>query len=156
MTNGKPGANKAVDNRLVTMSVRETRLLSKLPAKGSVAFTLLMVGLVILVFISPFAVRWIAKSGKDWSLLSNVGQTYGFAAALLAGLAFTAIAISIFYQARQTTIAQLQAARTFQLELFSLAYEHRDLQEVWSRSIDRPYSEWRKTTYMNLISCIFE
>jgi hypothetical protein len=133
------------------MPGRRTNLSHKLPVKNGIGFISLMAALVILVFASPFAVRWIAESGKDWSLLSSVGQTYGFAAALLAGLAFAAIAISLFYQARQTTVAQLQAARTFQLELFRLAYEHPDLQDTWYRSDELPLGEWRKRTYINLV-----
>lgn len=120
-------------------------------AKNSITFTLLISALIVLVFASPFAVRWIASKGSNWNLLSNVGQTYGLAAALLSGLAFLAIAISLFYQSRQTTISQLQAARTLQLELFKMAYEHPDLQESWSRSLDLPYPEWRKRSYMNLV-----
>jgi Family of unknown function (DUF6082) len=119
--------------------------------RSGITFALLLAALVVLVFASPFAVRWIAGWRFDWNLLSNVGQAYGFAAALLSGLALTAIGISLFYQARQTTIAQLQAARTLQLELLKLAYEHPDLQEGWSRSVDLPYAEWRKRTYMNLV-----
>ena len=97
------------------MPRRGIKLSLKLPAKNNIAFILLMAALVVLVLMSPFAVRWIASSGRDWGLLSSVGETYGFAAALLAGLAFVAIAISLYYQARQTTVAQLQAARTYQL-----------------------------------------
>jgi hypothetical protein len=114
-------------------------------------FTLLMITLISLVLASPLAVRWISSSRENWSILSDVGQTYGFAAALLSGLAFLGIAISIFYQGRQITVSQLQATRTLQLELLKLAYEHPDLQESWSRSLDVPYPEWRKRTYMNLI-----
>jgi Family of unknown function (DUF6082) len=118
---------------------------------NSITFAFLTIALILLVLASPFAVRWIANGGGNWSLLSNVGQTYGFAAALLSGLAFLGIAISIFYQGRQITVSQLQATRTLQLELLKLAYEHPDLQEAWGRSLDAPYLEWRKRTYMNLI-----
>jgi len=120
-------------------------------AGNKITFTLLVVALISLVIASPFAVRWISGSRENWSILSDVGQTYGFAAALLSGLAFLGIAISIFYQGRQITVSQLQATRTLQLELLKLAYEHPDLQESWSRSLDVPYPEWRKRTYMNLI-----
>jgi hypothetical protein len=120
------------------------------PGSGT-TFALLLAALVILVFASPLAVRWIASWGFHWNLLSNVGQAYGFAAALLSGLALAAIGISLFFQSRQTRIAQLQAARTLQLELFKLAYEHPDLQEGWSPRVDVPYLEWRKRSYMNLV-----
>ena len=69
----------------------------------------------------------------------------------VAGLALLTIGISLFQGRRQTRIAQLQAARTTQLELFKLAYEYPDLQEGWGRSVDLPYEEWRKRTYLNLI-----
>jgi Family of unknown function (DUF6082) len=118
---------------------------------NKITFTMLMIALISLVLASPLAVRWISGSRENWGILSDVGQTYGFAAALLSGLAFLGIAISIFYQGRQITVSQLQATRMLQLELLKLAYEHPDLQESWSRSLDVPYPEWRKRTYMNLI-----
>ena len=120
-------------------------------ARNEITFTLLTIALISLVLASPFAVGWISGSRENWSTLSDVGQTYGFAAALLSGLAFLGIAISIFYQGRQITVSQLQATRTLQLELLKLAYEQPDLRESWGRSLDIPYPEWRKRTYMNLI-----
>jgi hypothetical protein len=138
--------------KAVAMQPTETiRPTHKWYTRNSITFTLLIAALIVLVLASPFAVRWLAGNRSDWGLLSNVGQTYGFAAALLSGLALLTIAISLSYQSRQTTISQLQAARTLQLELFKMAYEHPDLQESWSSSLDLTYPEWRKRSYMNLI-----
>ena len=118
----------------------------------NITFSVLVAAIVIiLVFASPFVVRWIATLQKNWTLLSNVGQTYGFAAALLSGLAFIAIAVSLVYQARQIKIAQLQAARTFQLEIFKLAFEQPDLASTWPLNLELHPSDRRKRTYMNLV-----
>jgi hypothetical protein len=89
--------------------------------------------------------------GIDWQQVGDVGQAYGGVSAILAGLAFLAVAVSLLMQARQTRVAQLQAAHAMRLELFRLAYEHPDLQEGWSRSVDLPYPEWRLRTYVNLV-----
>lgn len=136
---------------MVVRKIRISRPERNWRAGNKIAFTLLTAALIFLVLASPLAVRWIAGSRENWILLGNVGQTYGFVSAFLSGLAFLGIAISIFYQGRQITVSQLQATRTLQLELLKLSYEHPDLQESWSRSLDTPYPEWRKRTYMNLI-----
>src|ERR1035438_6795067 len=45
-------------------------------------------GIVALVAVSPLALRMIGSlPGMDWARLSNIGQTYGAASALLTGLA---------------------------------------------------------------------
>lgn len=69
----------------------------------------------------------------------------------LSALGLIAIAVSLLLQVRQTKILQTQAVMTHQLELLRLAYENPDLQEGWSRSVDLPYDQWRRRTYMNLI-----
>jgi hypothetical protein len=132
-------------------NLRKFEFPRKLVATNRIVTVLIVSAVIVLVLASPFAVRWIATFQRSWVVLSNVGQTYGFAASLLSGLAFIAIGVSLFYQAHQTRIAQLQTTRTFQLELFKLAFDHPDLQSSWSRSVDLPYSEWRKTVYINLI-----
>jgi hypothetical protein len=80
-----------------------------------------------------------------------VGQAYGLASAILSGLALLSVAASLLFQARQTKVSQMQAARMLQLELFALAYEHPDLREGWSPDPRLSPAEWRKRTYMNLI-----
>lgn len=122
------------------------------------SLTVLAIALILLILVSPIVLFWIAAGGIagpfkeiDWQLVGNVGQAYGGVSAILAGLAFLAVAVSLLMQARQARVAQLQAAHAMQLELFRLAYEHPDLQEGWSRSVDLPYPEWRLRTYVNLV-----
>lgn len=123
----------------------------RFPGKNHTTLVVVVTSIVILVMASPVAARWIGTWRTNWNLIGNVGQAYGFASALLSGLALLSIGTALFYQARQTKATQLQAARTMQLELFALAYNHPDLQAGWSRSIDVPYPEWRKRTYINLV-----
>jgi Family of unknown function (DUF6082) len=66
-------------------------------------------------------------------------------------LSVLAVLISLNLQRNQTRISQLQQARSNQLELFRLAYEHADLQQGWGDFLDVPYPEWRVRTYMNLV-----
>jgi hypothetical protein len=81
-------------------------------------------GLVLLVAASPVALRWVARHGKGWDVLGNVGQTYGGASAVLSGLALCGVAVSLILQRRQTQIAQLYSARQHQLNLARLALDH--------------------------------
>lgn len=131
--------------------VLKVRLVRNKHLANRVLVVFLVVIVVVLVLVSPVVVKLISGKKENWYLLSSVGQTYGFAAALLSGIALLGVAASIFYQNRQNSIAQLQASRTMQMELMRMAYEIPELQESWSKSINVSYSEWRKRTYMNLI-----
>jgi hypothetical protein len=123
----------------------------RLPEKSSTTLVVVVTSIVVLVLASPIVAGWIGTWRTNWSLLGDVGQAYGLASALLSGIALLSIGTALFYQARQTRATQLQAVRMMQLELFRLAYDHPDLQNGWSRSVDIPYPEWRQRTYVNLV-----
>ena len=99
--NGATIRAEAVKKRLRIIAVpTKIEFPRKLVVKNGIVAVLIVGAVIVLVLVSPFAVRWIATSQRDWVLLSNVRQTYGFAAALfLSGLAFIATAVSLFYQA---------------------------------------------------------
>jgi hypothetical protein len=116
-----------------------------------VAISVLVVIAGGMVAGSPVAMGWLATLREDWNTLSDVGQTYGLASAVLSGIALVSIGLSLAQQAKQTKIAQLQAARAMQMELFSMAYEHPELRVGWGASLQLPHLEWRQSTYTNLV-----
>jgi hypothetical protein len=64
-----------------------------------IALTAFVLGSILL---SPLLLRQIAKlGGVDWAKLSNIGQTYGAASAILSALAVGGVAISLFLQANR-------------------------------------------------------
>jgi hypothetical protein len=55
-----------------------------------------LIGTLGIVFLSPLALTWLPEDdGPDWSKLSNIGQTYGAASAVLAVLALAGVAVSL-------------------------------------------------------------
>jgi hypothetical protein len=59
-------------------------------------------GGLALILLSPLALSWLdTLAGVNWSRLSEIGQTYGAASAILATLAFGGVAVSVFLQAQQ-------------------------------------------------------
>jgi hypothetical protein len=81
-------------------------------------------GVVLLVAASPFVLRWIARSADDWTLLSEVGQAYGGASAILSALALCGITVSLILQWRQTRVTQLYSARHHHLDLSRLVLDN--------------------------------
>jgi hypothetical protein len=77
-------------------------------------------------------------------------------AGLASGIGLAVLGVSVLVQARQARIAQLQAVRMHQFELFRLAYEQTDLQNVLGRTSEMGPAEWRQHTYLNLIFRHFE
>ncbi|MQA26846.1 MAG: hypothetical protein GEU94_15610 [Micromonosporaceae bacterium] len=61
--------------------------------------TLLATVAAIMVLLSPLALPLLGDDGgTDWSLLSNIGQTYGAVSALLAALALGGVVGSLVLQ----------------------------------------------------------
>src|SRR5215471_21034949 len=93
-----------------------TQLMKPLPSSRSVSwsvptirktavyltFLVITLGSLALVLISPILLRQLDRiKGIDWSLLSNIGQTYGAASAILSAVALIGISISLLVQVRQ-------------------------------------------------------
>jgi hypothetical protein len=91
---------------------------------------LLIAGVLSLILVSPLLLRQLAKiKGIDWTNLSNIGQTYGAASAILSAVALIGIALSLFIQARQAKIERVRITRERQMELLRIIL---DAPEVYS------------------------
>ena len=66
-------------------------------------------GLLSLVLFSPLLLRELTHvKGIDWQQLSNVGQTYGAASAILSGIALVGVVFSLLVQARQAKTERIR------------------------------------------------
>jgi hypothetical protein len=77
-----------------------------------------------LIILSPSAIRLLADTRSDWSLLSDVGQTYQGIAAVLAGMAFCGVALSLLLQWRQNHLTQIIASKERHQELLRFTLEN--------------------------------
>jgi hypothetical protein len=121
-------------------------------ARSIAIFLTITVGLGLVV-LSPLALRELNTFGNvDWSRLSEIGQTYGAASALLAMLALGGVAASLFFQARQAKTSNMQAVRGFQLELQRIALDDAPLYLPCWGPLDVPTVEGKQRfLYTNLI-----
>jgi len=86
-------------------------------ALGATTAAVIASGLGV-VLLSPLLLsRLDTVSGVNWTRLSEIGQTYGAASAILAMLALGGVALSLLLQARQARADQIQAIRGFHTEL---------------------------------------
>jgi hypothetical protein len=88
-------------------------------AVGAVVFAAIL-GLVIL---SPFALATLTGFRRNWSQLSNIGQTYGAVSALLSSLAIAGVVVSLLYQARDSQTAREQTTRAIHHDLIKMMME---------------------------------
>jgi Family of unknown function (DUF6082) len=103
---------------------RSTRRIVRKVFIGTIFSLAGLIGLGMIVF-SPLLLRELDRFTRtDWSRLSEIGQTYGAASAILAMLALGAVAASLLFQARQTKSANIQAIREFHLELTKMALDN--------------------------------
>src|ERR1022692_2593180 len=87
-------------------------------------------GVLSLILVSPFLLRQLAQiKGFDWTELSNIGQTYGAASAILSAVALIGITLSLLIQARQATTERVRITRERHMELLRVIL---DAPEIYS------------------------
>ncbi|MFJ8493625.1 DUF6082 family protein [Streptomyces sp. NPDC094038] len=84
-----------------------------------------------LIVGTPFILNVLAPDDLNWGQLSNVSQTYGALSVLISAAALAGVAASLWYQARQTQIAQEAARRDAHRELIILALGDPSLLACW-------------------------
>ena len=90
---------------------------------------------IILILLSPLGLEKLsAIKGIDWIRLSDVGQTYGAASALVAGIALVGVVISIVLQMRSLAVSRIQMARAFHFDLIKFSIENPQLLPGWGFS----------------------
>lgn len=77
-------------------------------------------------------------SGRNWYRLSQIGQTYGAASAIISALALGGVAISLFLQAGQTRALQIQIVREYQLRLVEIVLDDPGIYLPCWRPIELP------------------
>jgi hypothetical protein len=63
--------------------------------------------LIVVILVSPLALKWFGGADAEWAWLSDIGETYGAAAVLLSAIALLGVGLSIAIQARQARQAQV-------------------------------------------------
>jgi uncharacterized protein DUF6082 len=110
------------------------------PAKRKVITSFVMLaitaGVLSLILLSPLLFRQLG--GTDWNTLSQIGQTYGAASAIVSALALGGVAVSLFLQAGQARAHQIQMVREYQLELVRMVLEDPNLYIPCWRPIEVP------------------
>lgn len=121
-----------------------------------IAILTLAIVTLLLVIISPLALRWFARvPGINWASLSNIGQTYGAISALLSALALGGVAISLLYQARDLKTSREQTSRAIHQELMRMEIEDPFYMEIlaapWGRTAGlNDYDALRRNNFVHL------
>jgi hypothetical protein len=88
----------------------------------------------------------------DWGTLSDVGQTYGAASAVLSVLALSGVAVSLHLQRRESKAAREQSIRGLHTDLLRMALDDETFLECWGPIGDSVDVAWyRQHIYLNLI-----
>ena len=91
-------------------------------------FSSILFGLVIIVVIvaSPILFGRAVGGAADWRNLSDIGQAYGGAAAVLSAIAVGGVVLSLLIQARQARLDRIYALRQRHFEILTFAIERND------------------------------
>lgn len=82
---------------------------------------------VTAIILSPILMQGVLARNPDLAQLSSIGQAYGGVSAVLSGLAFLGIAISLILQRKEMRVSQLVTARERHFELIKIVLERPEL-----------------------------
>ena len=81
-----------------------------------------------LVLLSPILLRQLGIfTSANWAQLSEIGQTYGAASAVLSGIALIGISLSLLIQARQARNERIRLVFERHTQLLTMELEHLDI-----------------------------
>jgi hypothetical protein len=118
--------NEIIESQVFAISVTTSRSTHK----TATYFAALAVtaGAVSLVLFSPLILRQFGHiKGIDWAELSNVGQTYGAASAVLSAVALLGVSLSLLVQARQARTERTRISRERHIELLQIILNDPDI-----------------------------
>jgi hypothetical protein len=106
---------------------------------------------VTVIALSPLALRQLGSiPGSNWARLSNIGQTYGAASAVLTGLALIGVVVSVAFQVRATQASREQSSQSHHTHLVEMALEDPVYQPCWGYAPE-PSDVYKQHFYLNLI-----
>lgn len=121
--------------------------------------TVAAVSMLVLVAVSPLALRQIGSiRGVNWVQLSNIGQTYGAASALLTGLALIGVAGSMVFQVRAIEVSRWDSSREKHVHLMEMALKDPVYMRAWGLDPEAlgGSDRGRQLLYINLIISYWE
>ncbi|TDD33195.1 DUF6082 family protein [Saccharopolyspora elongata] len=94
-------------------------------------FSLSILAIIAAVLVSPLALVLFESNQIDWSRLSNIGETYGAASAILSSIGIVGISLSLLLQRRQAKVAEEQVIREHYVRLVETSIEDPSLMSCW-------------------------
>jgi hypothetical protein len=99
--------------------------------------------------LSPLGLQALSTQHLNWTLLSDVGQTYGGTSAVLSALALLAVSYTTAIQVQESRNRRHESNRLMHLELIKLSLENPEYLASWGapdKGLER-----RQIVYTNLV-----
>lgn len=90
-----------------------------------------VLGLIVAILASPLALQQLAGRRFNWAHLSNVGQSYGAASAILSALAIIGVALALRVQVRESKESRNYSIREMHTNLMRIGMTDDKLLEAW-------------------------
>ena len=121
----------------------------RISTAAAVVFAVLI--LIAAIVFSPFALDQLAGQRFDWARLSDVGQSYGAASAILSALAIIGVTFTLIIQVRQSNENRNYYIRELHTGLLRMGMTDERLLEAWGDIRVPPGLEPDLAVYTNLI-----
>ena len=135
-----PAIERTATQEINSDRSRTLRLVPGVPTFSVRTVFLVALVVLLLIFVSPLAPMSVASyRGVDWSVASDIGQSYGAISAILAGLALLGVVGSVAMQSRQTKIQAQYSARQMHFEITREAWQNPEFLETLGN-----FSRWER------------
>ena len=115
-----------------TLSVQTRSAVSRLlMMAGVLGFSAAM----MVVLFAPLVLSHFFTSDQDYSRLSDIGQSYGAASAVVSTVALAVVLVSVVMQHRQVKAGKLQAISVMTEELIQLTMENPVYRQCWGARV---------------------
>lgn len=128
----------------------------------SSAIVISFVALILIagIIFSPIALQHLAAHRFNWAQLSNVGQSYGAASAILSALAIIGVSFTLIVQARQSKENRNYYIREMHTDLLRIGMADDRLLEAWGnirvpKGFDRDLAVY-ENLIMNYFSSLYQ
>ncbi|GAA2683916.1 hypothetical protein Apa02nite_000780 [Actinoplanes palleronii] len=120
------------------------------------AVVLIVAATMISTFLAPFVLARLYPGDTDFSRVSDIGQAYGAASAVISTLALGGVLVGLVVQYRQYAAARLQNLEDATEDLIRLAMEEPFYQQCWGSRLAPEEMEERAFLYCNRVMKVWK
>jgi hypothetical protein len=115
------------------------------------SYIVVAIAISILTVSSPLLLHFLSsRAAIDWSVVSQIGESYGFVSAIFSALAFGAVALSMQRQTQEAKALRAETRRATHNQLWAIGLADQDLAACFPGFYSKEPMENKQFHFINL------